>query len=313
MTLEPKDFLFIVDNAPLVSIDLIVRSTRSTTENKILLGLRRNRPAQNTWFVPGGRIDKKWKSLSEAFHNITKNELGIVFEYDDTALIKVTQHFYENDNFANKEGIDTYYVVIALEFFTDKIDINNLPMKQHEKWDWFSEEKLLRKEDVHEYVKKYFDMPIISKTQYSIVANRRQTYDTLLWQSPALCLTAQAFLMIIILSGEADIKRILAAILSLLVSIATYLLIKKHRSLEIHDSRLLEKFETANINKGFKIIHVPRGLKKLKLVKIWLCITIIFGVVAIVMALHDFVVILPSWIKIFSQWFSFLSMANNYL
>ena len=310
MTLPPEDFLFIVDNAPLVSIDLIVRGT---TENKILLGLRRNRPAQNTWFVPGGRIDKKWKSLSEAFHNITKNELGIDFEYDDTTLIKVTQHFYENDNFANKEGIDTYYIVIALEFFIDKIDINNLPMKQHEKWDWFSEKKLLENRNVHEYVKEYFDMSIINKTQYPIVANRRQTYDTLLWQSPALCLTAQAFLMTIILSGYADIKRITAAILSLLVSIATYFLIKKHRSLELHDSILLEEFEKANINKRFKIIHIPRGLKTLKLHKIWLRITIIFGVVAIVMALHDFVVILPSWIKIFSQWLSFLAQANNYL
>ena len=34
----------------------------------------------------------------------------------------------------------------------------------------------------------------IHEVQYEIVATRRQSFDSMLWQTPALSLTAQAFL-----------------------------------------------------------------------------------------------------------------------
>ena len=62
MELGDKEFREIIKNAPLVSIDLIVKNR----EGKILLGLRINKPAQNTWFVPGGRI-RKDETLDSVF------------------------------------------------------------------------------------------------------------------------------------------------------------------------------------------------------------------------------------------------------
>ncbi len=47
-------FLKVIDAAPLVTIDLIIRNPKSD----VLLGKRLNRPAQGFWFVPGGRIRK---------------------------------------------------------------------------------------------------------------------------------------------------------------------------------------------------------------------------------------------------------------
>ena len=52
--LNDTDFLHIVDATPLVSIDLVLRNER----DEVLLGQRKNRPAQGIWFVPGGRIRK---------------------------------------------------------------------------------------------------------------------------------------------------------------------------------------------------------------------------------------------------------------
>ncbi len=57
-----EDYLYVIEYAPLVSIDLIVRSRK----NDLLMGLRRNRPAQGCWFVPGGAI-KKNETVHMAF------------------------------------------------------------------------------------------------------------------------------------------------------------------------------------------------------------------------------------------------------
>ena len=50
---------------------------------------------------------------------------------------------------------------------------------------------------------------------YQVVAARRQNFDSLLWQVPALSLTAQAFLLVIALgSGSGHLARIAAGLLS---------------------------------------------------------------------------------------------------
>ena len=54
MRLAHSDFLAVVAHAPLVSLDLVVRDP----DGCVLVGLRTNRPAQGSWFVPGGRIYK---------------------------------------------------------------------------------------------------------------------------------------------------------------------------------------------------------------------------------------------------------------
>ena len=46
-------FKTIIDNTPLVSVDLIVKC-----KGKILLGKRVNKPAQGYWFTLGGRVLK---------------------------------------------------------------------------------------------------------------------------------------------------------------------------------------------------------------------------------------------------------------
>lgn len=49
MRLSPEQFLTVIDNAPLVSIDLIIRNP----SRAILMGRRINEPAKGAWFVPG--------------------------------------------------------------------------------------------------------------------------------------------------------------------------------------------------------------------------------------------------------------------
>lgn len=127
--LDKEQFLNIVTYAPLVSIDLIVRSE----DNGLLMGLRTNQPAAGYWFVPGGSI-KKNETLETAFLRITETELGTPIKMDKARLIGAFTHIY-NTNFADEPGIGTHYVAIAYELRI-MLDLKQLPMVQHSQYRW---------------------------------------------------------------------------------------------------------------------------------------------------------------------------------
>ena len=145
--IEPEIFKCVVENTPLVSIDLIVRNK----EGKILLGKRKNRPARGYYFVPGGRIFKN-ERIEEAFKNISKNELGKALDIDKAKFLGVYQHFYNDNYFGEDTG--THYVVLAYEVLED--DLNLKEDNQHADFIWLSPEEILKSENVHPYTKDYF-------------------------------------------------------------------------------------------------------------------------------------------------------------
>ncbi|MBL8383590.1 MAG: NUDIX domain-containing protein [Burkholderiales bacterium] len=103
-------FLEIVRHTPLVSVDLVL--VRGGAE--LLLGLRANRPAQGTWFVPGGRV-AKGETLAAAVRRVARRELGLdggAAGASAARFLGVYEHFYP-DNFADEAGTSTHYVVVA--------------------------------------------------------------------------------------------------------------------------------------------------------------------------------------------------------
>src|SRR6266487_4533983 len=103
--LEPQDCEHVVRFTPLVSIDIVVRSK----DGRVLLGRRKNEPAKNSFFVPGGRITKN-ESLEAAFKRITAAELGLQMELKQARFIGVYEHIYQENAFG-KLGFGTHYVV----------------------------------------------------------------------------------------------------------------------------------------------------------------------------------------------------------
>ncbi|KFX62921.1 GDP-mannose mannosyl hydrolase [Paraburkholderia fungorum] len=144
------DFLDVVRLTPLVAIDLIVRDA----EARVLIGHRRNRPARDTWFVPGGRIHKD-ETLDAAFARIADAELGIARLARSTARFEgVFEHHYE-DNFAAEPGVSTHYIVLAYALqLTSTVPVGRLD--QHSEYLWLSPAALLARPDVHENTKAYF-------------------------------------------------------------------------------------------------------------------------------------------------------------
>lgn len=145
--LSKEDFLTIINNAPLVSIDLVICSP----QNAMLMGKRINEPAAGYWFAPGGRIHKL-ETLETAFRRITQTELGQDFAIEQSKLLGAFTHIYDT-NFADQPGISTHYVVLAYRLKLD-ITLENLPRQQHTQYRWFTEHDNLS--EVHPNSQAYF-------------------------------------------------------------------------------------------------------------------------------------------------------------
>ena len=148
--LSEERFIEVVAHAPLVSIDLILQRD----DGAALLGLRRNRPAQGYWCVPGGRILKD-ERVEDALIRIVRRELGPAVPNLGWASLGVYEHFFP-DNVARVEGVSTHYVVIAHWL---RLPLGELPLTaddQHEELRWFPIHHLLARDDVHPYTKAYF-------------------------------------------------------------------------------------------------------------------------------------------------------------
>jgi len=148
--LNHNDFVEVVKNTPLVSIDLIVVND----QNEVLLGLRKNEPAKNYWFVPGGRILKN-ERIAKAFERIAKNELGINLAYRDADFLGVFEHLYP-ENFTERQDFSTHFVVLAYQVKLTQT-LPNLPKTQHSRYEWFNRQSLLNEKNVHPYIKVYFE------------------------------------------------------------------------------------------------------------------------------------------------------------
>jgi len=149
MFLEKELFSSIIENTPLISIDLIIKDS----EGKILLGQRINKPAKNSWFVPGGRIYKDEK-IEDAFKRITKDEIGKEFDISNSSFKGVYQHFYDDNVF--NDNFSTHYIVLGFELvIKEELSLGTI---QHEKYKWFTQDELLKSDEVYSYVKDYFNI-----------------------------------------------------------------------------------------------------------------------------------------------------------
>src|SRR5690606_16015053 len=119
----------VLASTPLVSIDLVV----TDTDGQVLLGQRKNRPAQGFWFVPGGRVFKN-EQMVVAFERLTLAELGTQYSINEAQLQGPYDHFYSDSVFG--EVPSTHYVAIAYRLVVTKLA--NLPEVQHSSYRWFN-------------------------------------------------------------------------------------------------------------------------------------------------------------------------------
>ena len=142
--LEGEVFKTVIENTPLVSVDLIVMH-----EGRVLLGRRVNRPAKGYWFTLGGRVLKN-ERIKDAIVRIAHMELGTELT-SSPRFIGVFEHLYDDSIF---DAVSTHYVNLAYE--VELSDLKELPTAQHSDYQWFDLDVLMQSEEVHPYVKDYF-------------------------------------------------------------------------------------------------------------------------------------------------------------
>lgn len=147
MFLEADDFRRVIATTPLVSLDLVVQSSRG----EVLFGQRLNRPAQGFWFVPGGRVLKD-ETLDAAFERLAEGELGVVLKRDAARLLGVYEHFYDDSVFGHAPS--THYIALAYHVALD-IDTDQPPTLQHSAYQWLSITKAIKNPRVHDYSRAY--------------------------------------------------------------------------------------------------------------------------------------------------------------
>lgn len=148
MFLPANTFKTVVASTPLVSIDLLVRNP----QGELLLGERLNRPAQGSWFAPGGRIQKN-ETLDAAFARLTQEELGQAFSRDQSRLLGVYEHFYDDSVFGDSP--DTHYVVIAYAIELGAQQSLQPPSVQHGRYRWWRLDEMREEPRIHSNTRDY--------------------------------------------------------------------------------------------------------------------------------------------------------------
>jgi len=140
---------------PLVSIDLVVQNARG----EILLGRRLNRPARDSWFVPGGRVLKN-ERLDAAFMRLTLEELGVRFGRERARLLGVFEHFYDDTVFGPAAVAGgTHYIVICYGLVLDDGGLPSiLPKEQHSSYRWWNIQEAQADPQVHRHTATYLEL-----------------------------------------------------------------------------------------------------------------------------------------------------------
>ena len=145
--LDAQTFKTVIENAPLVSIDLCL-----VWDGQVLLGKRTNEPLKDEWFTPGGRTHKN-ETWQDALLRIAEVELGLSdIAVEDFALMGIWDHFYSNS--ALDQNTSTHYVNLphyAAFKSRPQITLDD----QHDEFKWFDLAVVSNDKKFHPYMRNY--------------------------------------------------------------------------------------------------------------------------------------------------------------
>lgn len=126
--LSEADFRHAIASVPLVSVDLLL-----VHAGHLLLGRRRDEPARDTWFVPGGRI-RRGEAIVHALRRVWRAEIIGDMPAASPQLVGAYEHFYERA--FDGSAVATHYVVLAYRIdLAETVDLQ--PSSHDDTW-WVS-------------------------------------------------------------------------------------------------------------------------------------------------------------------------------
>jgi colanic acid biosynthesis protein WcaH len=141
-----EQFCPLIKATQLVSVDILFN-----IDGKYLLGKRRNKPAQDMYFVPGGKVRNN-ETIKEGLHRIIQSEIGLT-DYS-RKLIGAYEHIYADNVFGTDNG--THYIVFAFSITSNQLIDEQSILSQHTNYIWSTPIEIINDTCVHEYTKYYF-------------------------------------------------------------------------------------------------------------------------------------------------------------
>jgi hypothetical protein len=124
-----------------------------------------------------------------------------------------------------------------------------------------------------------------ARAAYAAIAARAQSYNALQWQTPALALAAEAFLLQIALGPlSTALARLVASALNFMLSLLCIQLMAKHREMQIDDRITLTNLEKRlglpTYHKKPHLGDLPRW-KQLRSTNLWIVGFLVLALVAL--------------------------------
>ena len=123
--INPELYKKINETMPITAIDIIL-----VKDGKFLLGKRNNKPVQNKWWLPGGRI-LKGELLKNAVKRKVKEETGYTIK--NSRLLTVTELFFPDSVWKTS----THNIILLYK--AEAKQQTATPDKQHAQLTWFLE------------------------------------------------------------------------------------------------------------------------------------------------------------------------------
>jgi ADP-ribose pyrophosphatase YjhB (NUDIX family) len=127
-------------------------------------------------------------------------------------------------------------------------DVTVRPEGEGSEFKWFGVENLPADDELWPGTRQLVERTLGSSAEqlvaYETLQARYISHNQMMWQTPVLAMTAQAFLMTTALgSGTARLARVTASLLSVLVSVLSVQLMAKHSAMEHQDVLMLDDIE----------------------------------------------------------------------
>lgn len=300
--LTEGDWTWASRNLPIACADVVpVVLDRSGNVGTIGLILRESPFGAPRWCHIGGRVN-----YGETLHRAAQRHLLATLtrpngELDADAMPSeplATFEFFPE--YREGHGVDPRKHAVSACFRVEcPQDITTRAGGEGLEFKWFPQGRLPQESQLwpgtSDLVRRVTTGPSEDLLTYETLQAQCISHNAMMWQTPVLAMTAQAFLMTTMLGpGATQVARVTAALLSLLVSMLSFQLMVKHSAMQKRDTLMLEAIER---RRGMIRVHVraefPGWLASRESRIWWLRGLAAFGVTSLAVAIATLVS--PSW------------------
>lgn len=263
LDLPLDEWQFVKASVPIACVDIVVTHEHVDSGTSVALIQRKYRDGSSKWCHIGGRIGiDETMRLAAIRHLVATVDLppgreAILNSTFPNAPVSYFEFYRDDEQLDPHSGLDPdkHAVSWCYRYEWPWDDVPRATGPEALDINWFSASQL--PSDIWPGTPELVTRTVRPRhlgESYASISSQADTHNALMWQTPLLAMTAQAFLLTIGLgAGIAPVARLSAALLSLVVSILSIQLMLKHSAMQHRDSLELEKIERL---RGMIVYHV---------------------------------------------------------